>query len=154
MRAKFKGFTLIELIVVIAIIAILAVVLVPSLMGYIKHARATRLNTNARSVYSAAQLAIVDVNIAQGTVLANCLYRGSDDGLAYPDGGGDEFTLINYLGDNYSGNFAFMTNSEGSGCVYALWSEDTIPAAAPQMSLDDVKASVNTSPAVGCHPLS
>lgn len=154
MKRNVKGFTLIELIVVIAIIAALAAILVPSIMGYIKHARATRLNSNARSVYSAAQLAIVDVNVAQGTVDANCIYRGGSDGIAYPDSGGKEFTLINYLGDSYNGNFVFMTNAEGSGCVYALWSEDSIPASgSAQMTLDEVKATVNTRPAIGCHPL-
>ena len=92
---KIKGFTLIELIVVIAIIGILAAFLIPSFMGYVKNARASRFNANARSVYSAAQLAIVDMNVAQVEVMASCIYTGSSDGIAHPDGGtGDSLSLI------------------------------------------------------------
>lgn len=152
---KLKGFTLIELIVVIAIIGILAAFLIPSFMGYVKNARASRFNANARSVYSAAQLAIVDMNVAQVEVLPNCIYTGSSDGIAHPDGGvGDSFTLLTYLGEDFEGNFLFVTNTDGSGCTYAIWSENTVPASASaQLTIQDVKNTFQTSTPKGCHPL-
>ncbi|MDE7279407.1 MAG: type II secretion system GspH family protein [Oscillospiraceae bacterium] len=151
---RLKGFTLLELIVVIAIIGILAAFLVPSFLGYVRNARASRLNANARSVYSAAQLAIVDMNVAQVEVLPNCVYIGSSDGIAYPNRSGDEFTLLTYLGEDFEGNFLFVTNSEGSGCLYALWSEQPIAvSSSAQLTVEDVKNSVNTSTPKGCHPL-
>lgn len=151
---RFKGFTLIELIVVIAIIGVLAAILVPSIMGYIKHAKSTRLNANARSIYSAAQLAIVDVNNAMGTISPDEVYTGGSDGIGHPQGGGNDCILTTYLGDEFEGHFLFITNSEGSGCIYALWSEYPIsPSAAAQLTLEDVKTSVSTSMPMGCHPV-
>ncbi|MCH5348386.1 MAG: type II secretion system protein [Oscillospiraceae bacterium] len=153
---KTKGFTLIELIVVIAIIGILAAILVPSMLGYVRNARASRLNANARSIYSAAQLAITDYN--GGLLLLiepDCVYTGSDDGMAHPDSASAvDCDLTNYLGEKFDGYFAFMTDSGASGCLYAMWSEHPISAAdVQQMTEREVKDSVRNGTSVGCHPL-
>lgn len=53
-----KGFTLIELIIVIAILAILAMILVPAVGKYIENANVSKIESNARTFYTSALLAV------------------------------------------------------------------------------------------------
>lgn len=152
---RIKGFTLIELIVVIAIIGVLAALLVPSMLGYIRNARISEYNSNAKSVFSGAQLAITDCySYELADVQPLCIYTGSDDCIAYPATGGDQIDLTMYLGEKFGGYFAFITDTEGYCCSYALWSEHPISASVvQQMTMQDVDASLNSSLPRGCYPL-
>ena len=154
MKKKLKGFTLIELIVVIAIIGVLAAILVPSMIGYMRQARAARMNANARTAYSAAQAAISD-GYARGSIrlIPNAAYTGTGDGYAHSPDGGDDIYVGDYLGEDFEGFFAFKINAEGSACSFALWCDATYPPNVRQYTYDEVIDSLNGTAPIGCHPV-
>jgi prepilin-type N-terminal cleavage/methylation domain-containing protein len=55
MKRKMKGFTLIELIIVVAIIGIMTAVGVPNLINSLQRSKINSANSQARSIYKAAQ---------------------------------------------------------------------------------------------------
>lgn len=99
-----KGFTLVELIVVIAIIAVLMAILVPTITGYVRDARVTAANANAKQVFVAAQTYLTKLEVA---------------GTAAPASGDiDEGDLSSYLGSAFSGG-VYIENTDYQ--VTAAW---------------------------------
>lgn len=148
---KLRGFTIIELIVVMAIIAALAAIITPMLLKYADEARLSKLKTNARHVYGAASYAIADCIAypGMGVITSNTIYTGdASDLIAYSSGGG-HCDMTKYLGSDFKGSFAFVTDSSGSGCTYALWSESTIAVSdVVQLTNQDIISSHT-----GCYPI-
>lgn len=149
--AKFKGFTLVELIVVIAIIAILAAILTPMFFQYIRNAQIAKLKTNARHIYGAATYAIADSLGTPGknNILPDAVYIGDSSDLIGRSSGGGTCDMSNYLGSDFVGYFAFMTDSSGSGCIYALWSNNSISASDVEpLNNQDIETK-----SIGCYPI-
>ena len=63
MKKKKKGFTLIELIAVIAILAILAAIAVPRVISYVDKSKRVAVQTEATTIYNAAEAAYNDGKI-------------------------------------------------------------------------------------------
>lgn len=159
MGKRFRGFTLIELLVVVAIIGILALILVPSMMGYVKMSKMRRFNSNAATVFKGAQLACVDLTNAGGNVMPSTAFINDSNGdYECKDSNGNVLSIQDYVGSEFKGYFGFMTDQAGSGCAYAMWSENPITSdmLQNQMSESDVKNTfyVNGKVPRGCHPLS
>lgn len=117
-----KGFTLVELIVVIAIMVILIALLVPNVVGYISSSQTTANLSAAKSIYNAANTAVVNGKASTGAFPTQdkliLLMNGDRD--AANDGLGEKLVVVpqgtsaRIIYEETAGNVAAVIVSTGS----------------------------------------
>lgn len=151
-NGRVKGFTLIELIVVIAIIGALAAIIVPSIIGYTHQARAAVITGNARNVYNAAKMAVLE-SFDEKNIQPGEIYFGNDSGDAHALGSSDDLSVGKFMGDDFYGHYAFVISEGGNDVLYAVWSNNNEISASEvrKYTADEVERDV-TGKGIGSYP--
>ncbi len=134
------GFSLIELIITIAIMAVLTGVVTISFFTYLENAKKTRALTNAKSIYTAAQIAIIDTSAFENEAFHYALkFEETIDGENVRLGRFSNQSLYKYLQEsNGSGSLSSALSKKADYRIASLLA-GSIPGADSNISSDVLK---------------
>lgn len=134
------GFTLIELIIAIAIMAVLTGVFTLSFFSYLENAKKTRALTNAKSIYTAAQIAIIDTSAFENEAFQYALkFEETIDGETMRLGRFSNQSLYKYLQESKGGGSLSNALSKNADYRIASLLAGSIPGADSDISSDTLK---------------
>lgn len=114
-RLDSRGFSLVELIIVIAIMAVLAGAIAPSVIRYIRKARASRAMDEARTIVTATETGLATKAGQDADLVYNHVFTRSDGSNI------DVGLVTNWiLGETQSGTVIDETNQEYSNYLISL----------------------------------
>ena len=133
---------------------------------YVKNARISTANSNARQANTAmsatlTQLGISNFDFGYYNDYAVATFGKAEDGVIRVDWSGVDYypsdesaDLISYLGEDFTGYSYVVFNTYTYSVKYALWSEEPIPSEyLYNLSEYEQKEIANAGQVIGCYPL-
>lgn len=134
------GFTLVELIITITIMAVLTGIAAISYFGYLENARKTKAMANAKALYTAAQVAIIDASAFETKSFQYALkFEETIDGETVRLGRFSNQSLYKYLQESNGAGSLSSALSKSTDYRIAALLAGSVPGADSEIASDSLR---------------